>query len=113
VAEYLNERISPRTVAGVPPLFTRFQPNGYYVQGSYYVIPKTLQLVTKWESFDPDQFTDDDIHSLTAGVNYYIKGDDIKLLADYIHTWSDFRSNRLIFEQSEFDEVIVRLQLMF
>jgi phosphate-selective porin len=113
VAEYLNERISPRTVAGVAPLFTRFQPNGYYVQGSYYVIPKTLQLVTKWESFDPDQFTDDDIHSLTAGVNYYIKGDDIKLLADYIHTWSDFRGNRLIFEQSEFDEVIVRLQLMF
>ncbi len=81
--------------------------------GSYFVIPKKLQLVTKWESFNPDQFANDNIHSIVAGVNYYIHGDEIKLLANYVHTWSDFREGNAAFEHAEFDEVIVRLQLMF
>ena len=46
-------------------------------------------------------------------MNYYIKGDDIKLLAHYIHTWSDFRDANPEFGKAEFDEVIVRLQVMF
>ena len=65
------------------------------------------------ESFDPDQAFDDDIHSLTAGLNYYVKGDDIKLLAHYIHTWSDFRDARPGSGPEDFDEVILRLQVMF
>ncbi|MFN2477496.1 MAG: porin [Chthoniobacterales bacterium] len=113
VAEYLDERIRPRSVGGVAPRFAELHPAGYYVQGSYFLIPKKLQLVSKYESFDPDQFADDDIHSITGGVNYYLKGDEIKLLANYIHTWSDFRAHRATFEHDEFDEVIVRLQVMF
>lgn len=113
VGEYLSERIGTRTVNGLAPLFTGFRADGYYLQSSYFVLPKKLQLVTKWESFDPGQLAGDDIHSITAGVNYYIKGDDIKLLANYIHTWSDFRENNPGLDHSEFDEVIVRLQVMF
>ena len=112
-AEYISERFSARAPGGAAPLFAPFRADGYYVQGAYYVIPKRLQLVTKWESFDPDQVFEDDIHSITAGVNYYLKGDDIKLLANYIHTWSDFRESRGTLGQDEFDEVIVRLQVMF
>lgn len=113
VGEYLSQRVGTRTVNGVDPLFTGFRADGYYLQGSYFVIPKKLQLVTKWQSFDPGQLGDDDIYSVTAGVNYSIKGDEIKLLANYIHTWSDFRDSNPAFAQSEFDEVIVRLQVMF
>jgi len=109
-AEYISERFSPR---GAASLSAPFRADGYYVQGAYYVIPKRLQLVAKWESFDPGQFVDDEIHSITGGVNYYLKGDDIKLLANYIHTWSDFRETRGNLGQDEFDEVIVRLQVMF
>jgi phosphate-selective porin len=112
VAEYLDDRISPRTVNNIPPTFTTFEPNGYYIQGSYYVIPKTLQLVAKWGSFDPDQFADDNLKSITGGVNYFIHGQNVRLAANYIHTWSDFRESRNL-PQSDFDEVIVRLQLMF
>ena len=112
-AEYISERFSPRAPSGAAPLFTPFRADGYYVQGAYFVVPKRLQLVAKWESFDPGQAIEDDIHSITGGVNYYLKGDDIKLLANYIHTWSDFRATRGGFGQSEFDEVIVRLQVMF
>jgi phosphate-selective porin OprO/OprP len=112
VAEYLDDRISPRTVNNIPPAFTTFEPNGYYVQGSYYIIPKRLQLVAKWESFDPDQFADDDLKSITGGVNYFIHDNNVRLAANYIHTWSDFRDSRSL-PKSDFDEVIIRLQLMF
>ncbi|MBA2270389.1 MAG: hypothetical protein H0W20_07315 [Chthoniobacterales bacterium] len=113
VGEYISQRVGTRTVNGIAPLFTGFRADGYYLQGSYFVIPKKLQLVTKWESFNPGQLVDDDIHSITAGVNYYLKGDDLKLLANYIHTWSDFRAGNAAFEHSEFDQVLVRLQVMF
>ena len=112
IAEYINDRISPRRINNVAPLFNTFEPNGYYVQGSYFLIPKTLQLVAKWESFDPDQFNDDDLHSITGGVNYFIHGNNIRLAANYIHTWSDFRDSRNL-ARSTFDEVLVRLQLVF
>ena len=113
VAEYLNERVRPRTVAGALPAFTGFRADGYYVAGSYYVVPKKLQLAVKWESFDPGQVDNDDLRSITAGVNYYIHGDDLKLLADYIHTWSDFREHNSALGDDQFDEVILRIQLMF
>jgi hypothetical protein len=69
--------------------------------------------VGEWESFDPGHAVNDDLHSITAGVNYYIHGDDLKLMADYIHTWSDFRSNHPQFGADQFDEVFLRLQLIF
>ncbi len=56
--------------------------------------------VSAFEGRFQRQFADDDIHSITAGVNYLLKGDDIKLLANYIHTWSDFRENNSAFEHS-------------
>lgn len=109
IGEYLSESYEPRTA----PLFTKFRADGYYVQGSYFVIPKKLQIVGKYESFNPGQVANDDISSIWGGVNYYIHGDDVKLMANYVHTWSDFRESRPSFGQSDFDEVILRLQVMF
>lgn len=56
---------------------------------------------------------DDGIHSITGGLNYYIHGDDIKLMANYVHTWSDFRAANPKLGDDQFDEVLLRLQLMF
>ena len=113
VGEYLDERVRPRTVAGVLPTFNRFRANGYYISAGFYVIPKKLQLVTKWESFNPGQRADDDLQSITGGINYYIHGDDLKLMAHYIHTWSDFRESNPQFGDDQFDELLLRMQLMF
>ena len=113
IAEYLSEKVDGRTVAGVAPTFANFNPNGWYVEGGYYVLPKRLQAVLKWEELDPGQVADDNIRSLSVGLNYYIHGDSIKVMADYIHTWSDFRTAHPQFGDDEFDEVILRLQLMF
>jgi phosphate-selective porin len=113
IGEYLSESYESRTRAGFGLNFPDFAAEGYYVQGSYFVIPKKLQLVTKYEHFNPGQVLDDNLDSITGGVNYYIHDDDVKLIADYIHTWSKFREARPALGQSDFDEVIVRLQIVF
>ncbi len=113
IGEYLNEEFRPRTVAGIAPTFTEFEANGYYITAGYFILPKKLQLVAKWESFDAGQVADDNVHSITGGVNYYIHGDDLKLMADYVHTWSDYRSSHPQFGDDEFDQLFVRLQVMF
>ena len=46
------------------------------------------------------------VATLTSGLNWYLKGDDIKLMFDWLHTWSDARDR-------EFDSVLTRLQLQF
>jgi phosphate-selective porin len=100
-------------VGGPPPTFAAFDSSGYYITAGYFVIPKKLQLVAKWESFDPGQVANDNLHSITGGVNYYIHGDDLKLMAGYIHTWSDFRSNQPRFGDDQFDEFLLRLQVLY
>jgi phosphate-selective porin len=113
IGEYLNERVRPRTVLGVAPAFTEFEADGFYVTAGYFLIPKKLQLVAKWESFDPGQRPDDNLHSISAGVNYYIHGDDVKLMAGYMHTWSDFRNEHPVFGDDQFDEFLFRLQILY
>lgn len=113
IAEYLEEYVDGRTVNGVPPGFANFTTNGYYVQGSYFLIPKKLQAAVRWEDLNPGQMGNDGIHSITGGLNYYIHGDDLKLMINYIHTWSDFREANPQFGQDQFNEVIARAQLMF
>lgn len=113
IGEYLDERVRPRIVGGAAPAFAGFDASGYYITAGYFVVPKKLQLVAKWESFDPGQRANDNLQSITGGVNYYIHGDDLKLMAGYIHTWSDFRNNHPVFGDDQFDEFLLRLQVLF
>jgi phosphate-selective porin OprO/OprP len=112
IGEYLDEKVDGRVATGITPM-ADFEASGWYVQASYFLIPKKLQAVVKWEVLDPGQVPNDGIHSITGGLNYYIHGDGIKLMADYVHTWSDFREAHPQFGDDQFDEVILRLQIMF
>jgi phosphate-selective porin OprO/OprP len=113
IGEYLSEEVNGRTVNGVAPGFADFEPSGWYVQGSYFIVPKKLQAAVRFEDLNPGQMGNDGIHSITGGLNYYIHGDAIKLMVNYIHTWSDFREAHPEFGEDEFDEVIGRVQVMF
>src|SRR5581483_3228133 len=113
IAEYFHEEVNGRNVNGVPPGFADFEPSGFYVQGSYFILPKKLQAVVKCEALNPGQFGNDGIHSITGGLNYYIHGDSVKVMANYVHTWSDFREAHPILGQDDFDEVVMRLQVIF
>ncbi len=80
---------------------------GAYVQGTYYVIPKTLQALVKFDCFDPNVDIDGNTtETWTFGVNYYLKGDDLKLQLNYL--LSDIPGS---FEQQ--DKILLRLQAVF
>lgn len=112
IGEYLEEHVDGREVNGVVP-FANFTTNGFYITGGYFIVPKKLQAVVKWEAFNPGQLGDDGIHSITAGLNYYIHSDNIKLMADYVHTWSDYREVNPIYGDDTFDELLLRMQVIF
>ncbi len=113
IGEYLQEHVEGRTVNGLPPAFANFTTDGFYVTGAYFLVPKKLQAVVQWQYLNPGQQGDDGLYSILGGLNYYIRGDNIKLMVNYIHTWSDFRNANPEFGQDQFDEVIGRMQLMF
>mgnify|MGYP001558004282 CR=1 FL=1 len=60
--------------------------DGYYVMGSYFVLPKKLRTVVKYEGFDPDDavknYKDNDW--TTLGLTYLIKGHDLKIETNYV-----------------------------
>ena len=113
IGEYLQEHVEGRTVNGVPPAFANFTTDGFYVTGGYFVFPKKLQAVVQWQYLNPGQKGNDGLYSMLGGLNYYINGDNLKLMVNYIHTWSDFRQANPQFGEDQFDEVIGRMQLMF
>src|SRR5438094_6433787 len=113
IGEYLQEKVNGRTVNGVPPGFADFTTDGFYVTGGYFLIPKKLQAVVQWQDLNPGQKGDDGLYSILGGLNYYIHGDDLKVMVNYIHTWSDFRQANPEFGQDEFDQVLGRVQVMF
>ncbi len=80
-AEYLRNRYEPdNSVPG-----NGFEADGWYVMGAYYVLPKYLQAVVRFETFDPYKGVDGNTTDVwTFGLNYYIKGDDLKLMANYL-----------------------------
>jgi phosphate-selective porin len=113
IGEYLQEHVEGRTVNGVPPAFSNFTTDGFYVTGAYYFIPKKLQAVVQWQYLNPGQKGNDGLYSILGGLNYYIHGDDLKVMVNYVHTWSDFRQANPEFGEDQFDEVLGRLQVMF
>jgi phosphate-selective porin len=113
IGEYLQEHVEGRTVNGVAPTFANFTTDGFYVTGAYFLIPKKLQAVVQWQYLNPGQKGNDGLYSILGGLNYYIRGDNLKLMVNYIHTWSDLRAANPEFGDDQFDEVIGRMQLMF
>ncbi len=113
IGEYLQEKVNGRTVNGVPPGFANFTTDGFQITSGFFLIPKKFQAAVQWQYLNPGQKGNDGIYSITGGLNYYIHGNDLKLMVDYIHTWSDFRQANPEFGQDQFNEVIARAQVMF
>jgi phosphate-selective porin OprO and OprP len=113
IGEYFEEYVNGRTVNGVPPGFANFTTDGYYITAAYFLIPNKLQLAIQWQDLNPGQKGNDGLYSIGVGLNYYIHGDNLKLMVNYIHTWSDFRHVNPEFGDDQFDEVLGRIQVMF
>lgn len=58
---------------------------GWSVLGTWFIVPKKVQLVGRYEAYDPNiDVANDDADLWTVGLNYLLKGDDIKLGVNYL-----------------------------
>jgi hypothetical protein len=65
-----------------------------------------LQVVLKYETFDPRQDgADDATDTGTVGLNWNLKGHDLKLLANYLRVEKEARPGE--------DKFLTRLQVIF
>jgi len=84
-----------------------FDTDGWYAQAAYFVIPKDLQAVVKFDEFDPNlNIAGNTTTTWTLGLNYFLKGDDLKLQLDYLISDIDG-------QPSKNEKLILRLQTIF
>jgi phosphate-selective porin OprO/OprP len=103
--EYLKVRFEPTDARPA----AQFDADGGYVQAALFLVPKRFQVVLKYETFDPRRgVSGDDVSTVTAGLNYYIRGHDLKLLLDYLRTDLGSRSTA-----SQQNKILLRFQAMF
>jgi phosphate-selective porin OprO/OprP len=101
--EYLNVRFEPDSK--IPQ--AKFTSAGWYGQAAVYLMPKRFQIVLKYETFDPNTDKNaDDTKTATLGANYYIRGNDLKLMVDYLR--SDIPGTT-----AKQNKVLARLQVAF
>lgn len=92
-------------IAAVPAVKARDTfDDGFYILGAYYVIPKKLQFVTKYEEFNSK--VAEELEAITLGLNWYFTDFDpksypTKLMANYVHA----------FEGEERNQVLLRFQV--
>ncbi|MFO1511050.1 MAG: porin [Steroidobacteraceae bacterium] len=79
--ELLRERFEPDN--DLPARV--FDTQGWQLTAAYMIVPRRLQAVLRREVFDPDlDVAGDATRNWLAGLNYLIKGDDIKLMVNYL-----------------------------
>lgn len=73
-AEYIAERNRRTDV----------RTKGWYALAGYYAVPQRVELVGRVEQFDPsDRVTTDRSTGYLIGLQYFMRGDNFKILSDY------------------------------
>ena len=61
-----------------------FNTTGWYLLAAYQLIPRQVQVVGRVEQYDPsDQVATDRSTGYLLGIQYFIRGDNFKVVADY------------------------------
>lgn len=67
--------------------------SGFYTTLGYHLTPK-VQVVARFDTFDPNRDSEDDERQeYSAGLNYYIKGQALKLMLNYIFCQDEARED--------------------
>lgn len=104
MAEYLRAYFDPSN--NLPA--DRFEADGWYVLSYYDIVRNKLQAVVRFETFDPNTDapgTTSDVW--TIGLNYFIKGHDLKFELNYLLGDPADQSN------DDQGRVIARMQVVF
>lgn len=83
-AEYAN---SDGSNGGSGPTTNRAE--GFYATAAYH-LTKKIELLARFDEFNPDKTKDrNNQREYTAGVNYYLKGQALKLIFNYVYCEND------------------------
>lgn len=79
--------------------FSTKNRQGWYATVGY-KLTKKLELIARYDEFDPDKrISNNNIREYTAGINYYLKGQALKLILNYVFCQNQAGrdSHRIIF----------------
>lgn len=81
---------------------------GWYLQGALKMFDGKIEPLVRWQSYDPDDsvVNDKDVEWTTLGLNWFIQGQNLRLLANYI-----FKTEKA--NAYDNDEFVTQLQLSF
>lgn len=72
---------------------TNKKAQGWYVTLGYHLTPK-LELLARYDEFDPNKnISNNNQREYSAGINYYIKGQALKLILNYVFCQNDSKSD--------------------
>lgn len=98
--EYLHNTFKP-TGAG------EFAADGWHAAAAYYLMPAKVQALLRYEEFDPNTTLGGNrTHSWTVGLNYLIKGEDLRVMLDYIY-------GEVPGSKEDGGRLLTRMQLLF
>jgi len=101
--EYLHLHFHPRN--RIPQ--SSFSAEGWNLMAAYYLVPQKLQAVVRREVCDPNlTIGGNQTETWVVGFNYYIKGDDLRLLVNYM-----FSDTALL--PNDKGRLLTRFQLVF
>lgn len=102
-AEWLKGTFKPANA--IPA--AKFDAEGWQATVAYFLIPTKLRAVLRQEQFDPNTAVGGNtFRTLTLGLNYYLKGEDIKFMADYL-------DGRVPNSTTDGGRLLTRVQLIF
>ena len=79
--EFLRMRYQP--VNAIP--YREFMAEAWQLTASYFIVPQKLQAAFRRENFDPNHSQrGDSSDNWLVGLSYYIKGDDLRIMVDYL-----------------------------
>ena len=65
---------------------------GFYTTLAYKITPM-LQLLTRYDQYKPDKNFSENIKEYTVGLNYFIKGQALKLMLNYVYRNDEKQNN--------------------
>lgn len=75
------------------PVQSQNKASGFYSTVAYKITPK-LQLLARFDQFDPNRDFDGDMRrEYTAGLNYYIRGEALRLILNYVFYENENQQN--------------------
>ena len=98
--EYLRNTFKP---VGAP----EFDADGWHAAASYFLVPAKIQAMVRREEFDPNTAVGGNrVRTWTVGLNYLIKGEDLRLMLDYIY-------GQVPGSHDDGGRLLTRMQLLF